>query len=208
MATTSRLTITKIEESQADKEVTANTAFDKLDKAIAGELVHDMASDADYTLVTTDVGGNENLNAVLHITDTGVNLTTTRNIIVPTLDKIYIVKNATAQSLVFKTSAGSGVTVGAGDEAFVRCDGTNVVTNNIGTPGGDTTAIHDDTAAEISAVTEKTTPVAADFVLIEDSAASNAKKRVQVGNLPATGQRGFCIPVFGSDSLTAGTHPR
>jgi len=48
----------------------------------------------------------------------------------------------------------------------------------------DAAAIHDDTAAEISAITEKTTPVAADLLLIEDSAASNAKKRVQVGNLP------------------------
>jgi hypothetical protein len=49
----------------------------------------------------------------------------------------------------------------------------------------DSTAIHDDTAAEISVVTEKTVPVDADLILIEDSAAANAKKRVQVGNLPA-----------------------
>lgn len=49
--------------------------------------------------------------------------------------------------------------------------------------GFDRTAIHDDTAAEISAVAEKTAPVAADLVLIEDSAATNAKKRVQIGNL-------------------------
>jgi hypothetical protein len=39
-------------------------------------------------------------------------------------------------------------------------------------------------AAEISAVTEKATPVSADLLLIEDSADSNNKKRVQVGNLP------------------------
>ena len=52
-------------------------------------------------------------------------------------------------------------------------------------PGGtDTTAIHKATAAEISAMTEKTTPVSGDHLVIEDSAASNAKKRVQVGNLP------------------------
>ena len=52
--------------------------------------------------------------------------------------------------------------------------------------GTDTTAIHDNVAAEISAVTEKTTPVAADLLVIEDSAASNAKKRLQIGNLPNT----------------------
>jgi hypothetical protein len=50
--------------------------------------------------------------------------------------------------------------------------------------GTDTTAIHDNQASEISAVTEKASPVDADLLLIEDSAAANAKKRVQVGNLP------------------------
>lgn len=51
----------------------------------------------------------------------------------------------------------------------------------------DAAAIHDDTAGEIAAVTEKATPVSADLLLIEDSAASNAKKRVQIGNLPGGG---------------------
>jgi hypothetical protein len=50
--------------------------------------------------------------------------------------------------------------------------------------GADANAIHYNFAVEIVAVTEKATPVSADLVLIEDSAASNAKKRVQVGNLP------------------------
>lgn len=50
--------------------------------------------------------------------------------------------------------------------------------------GADSTAIHDNVASEISSVTEKTTPVNADLLLIEDSAAANAKRRVQVGNLP------------------------
>jgi hypothetical protein len=56
-----------------------------------------------------------------------------------------------------------------------------------GGPGSDTTAIHDNVSAEISAITEKVTPVSADLLLIEDSAASNVKKRVQVGNLPGGG---------------------
>lgn len=42
-------------------------------------------------------------------------------------------------------------------------------------------------AAEFSAITEKTTPVSADLILIEDSAASNAKKKVQISNLPGGG---------------------
>jgi hypothetical protein len=53
--------------------------------------------------------------------------------------------------------------------------------------GSDTAAIHDNVASEISAITEKTTPASADLLIIEDSADSNNKKRVQVGNLPGGG---------------------
>ena len=50
--------------------------------------------------------------------------------------------------------------------------------------GADTDAIHDNVDGEIVLVTEKVSPVGADVLLIEDSAASNAKKRVQITNLP------------------------
>ena len=43
--------------------------------------------------------------------------------------------------------------------------------------GADATAIHDDTAGEILAVTLKAVPLGADVVLIEDTAAANVKKR-------------------------------
>lgn len=52
-----------------------------------------------------------------------------------------------------------------------------------GSGGSDTSAIHTNISAEISTITEKTVPVSADLLVIEDSAASNAKKKVQVGNL-------------------------
>lgn len=48
----------------------------------------------------------------------------------------------------------------------------------------DAAAVHDNVSGEIAAVTEKAVLVAADLLLIEDSAASNAKKKAQVGNLP------------------------
>lgn len=51
----------------------------------------------------------------------------------------------------------------------------------------DADAIHDNVSGEISLITEKVTPVNADLIIIEDSAASNAKKKVQVGNLPTGG---------------------
>jgi len=51
----------------------------------------------------------------------------------------------------------------------------------------DVDAIHDNVAGEIVLVPEKTTPASADVLLIEDSEAGNAKKRVQIGNLPGGG---------------------
>jgi len=50
--------------------------------------------------------------------------------------------------------------------------------------GRQISAIHDNVAAEISGITEKTTPVDADLILIEDSEAADAKKKAQLGNLP------------------------
>lgn len=66
--------------------------------------------------------------------------------------------------------------------------------------GVDVTAIHKATSAEISTMTEKTVPVAADLLVIEDSADSNAKKKLQVGNLP--------IPTFGANPQTASAATR
>lgn len=51
----------------------------------------------------------------------------------------------------------------------------------------DTAAIHDNVAGEINAITAKTSVAASDVFIIEDSAASNAKKKVTGANLPAAG---------------------
>ena len=54
------------------------------------------------------------------------------------------------------------------------------------TTGTDENAIHDNVAGEINAITEKTTPADADILIIEDSADSNNKKKIQISNLPET----------------------
>jgi len=71
----------------------------------------------------------------------------------------------------------------------------------------DPNAIHDNASAEISAIAEKTTPVSADLILVEDSAASNAKKRVQIGNLAGVGVGTLaCVQVrMTADDLNIGT---
>ena len=56
-----------------------------------------------------------------------------------------------------------------------------------GGSGTDANAVHKNVAAEISTITEKTNPASSDLIIIEDSAASYGKKRVQIGNLPTGG---------------------
>lgn len=48
----------------------------------------------------------------------------------------------------------------------------------------DVDAVHVNVGAEISLIAEKTTPASDDLLIIEDSAASNIKKRLKIGNLP------------------------
>jgi len=52
--------------------------------------------------------------------------------------------------------------------------------------GSDTTAIHDNAANEISAVTDKASPHNDDMVIIEDSQALNVKKSVKFSNFPGS----------------------
>lgn len=114
---------------------------------------------------------------------------------------------------VSKVDATTGVieVVGAGRTNDIP----NIATGNVwmgngsGVPvatsrsGLDDTAIHDDTSGEIDGIAEKTDPIAADLVLIEDSAAGNAKKKVQVGNLPITSPE---LSETGDASTTSGTY--
>jgi len=55
-------------------------------------------------------------------------------------------------------------------------------------------------AGDINTFTEKTSPVSADIILIEDSAASYAKKKVQITNLPTGGGTTFDTDFYGTMS--------
>lgn len=100
-----------------------------LEQAITG--VGSIAmSDANYTLVSGNGISDQARNAVLVMSGT---LTATRNVVVPTSNKFYAVRNATTggQSIVVKTSAGTGVTLANGFTQLMYCDGTNVVLASI-----------------------------------------------------------------------------
>jgi len=100
-----------------------------LEQAISGVSDVVFSSDADKTLSTVNGGTDEARQMIISLTSTVVGgLTATRNVIVPSVDKLYVVKNGTSggRSIVVKTSAGSGVTITNGETTMVWCDGTNV----------------------------------------------------------------------------------
>ena len=100
-----------------------------IEEAIVGYATANFTSDADLTISLTDTNASQTArNLVLNVTSSG-SLTATRNLIVPTIEKPYYIFNNTTggQSIVVKTSAGTGVTVPNGRKALVYTDGTNVV---------------------------------------------------------------------------------
>lgn len=105
-----------------------------LEQAITG-VVSVAMTDANYTLTTSNGSSDEARNATIELTGA---LTDSRNVVCPTVDKLYLVYNNTtgSQSIVFKTSAGSGITVPNGKKRFVYCDGTNVVDALTDLPSG------------------------------------------------------------------------
>lgn len=108
-----------------------------LEEAIVGRAAANFPADSDLTLTltnsnTSQVARNYILNVV-----SSVALTTTRNLIVPTISKPYIIENNTTggQSILVKTAAGTGITVANGDRIPLYVDGTNVVNFAAGAAG-------------------------------------------------------------------------
>lgn len=116
-----------------------------LEEAIVGYATSNFPTDADVTLTLTDSNATQTArNLVLNLTSSG-SLTATRNLIVPTIEKPYIIFNNTtgSQAITVKTTAGTGITIPNGKKALLITDGTNVVDaitylSNI-TMGGDIT---------------------------------------------------------------------
>jgi hypothetical protein len=98
-----------------------------LEEAITGRATATFPTDANYTLPYTDSNSSQVFrNLVLNVTSSA-NLGATRDLIIPAIEKQYIVENNTSgsQSIRIKTSAGTGVTISNGRTAHVYCDGTN-----------------------------------------------------------------------------------
>jgi len=82
-------------------------------------------SSGDVTLTLT------NTNATQTARNLRLNLTGTsggaRDLVVPTIEKLYLVNNGLADTVTVKTALGTGIAVPAGKSTWVYVDGTNVV---------------------------------------------------------------------------------
>jgi hypothetical protein len=102
-----------------------------IEQAITGLGNPVFASDADLTIDLTDLLGPALQTAralMLNATST-TSLTATRALVVPTIEKQYLVQNNTSggQSITVKTAAGTGITVPNGAKAHLYVNGVNVI---------------------------------------------------------------------------------
>jgi hypothetical protein len=121
--------ITSGEQNNTWGTTTNDNFSDVFEQAIVGYGNPSFTSDANLTLTFVDSVSAQTARCfVLRLTST-VSLTATRNLVVPTIQKPYVIFNNTTggQSIIVKTTAGSGITVPNGKKMFLYTDGTDVV---------------------------------------------------------------------------------
>ena len=153
-----------------------------LEEAIVGYGAVTFSSDADLTLTLSNSNATQAARCLV-LNVTSVTLTDTRNLVVPTINKPYVVQNNTTggRDIVVKTSGGSGVTIPNGKSAVVYVDGTNVVSQITHIPTLDVATLTSASAAltggTISGITQMdvagTAGAGAQIKLYEDDDSEN-----------------------------------
>jgi hypothetical protein len=111
------------EQSGTWGETTNNNLGTLIVDAITGKTSI-TSSSSPYTLTALNGAADESRAAALELNCTGANFI----VIVPTVTKLYVVKNVNAtDSVQVKTASGTGITVPPLKTVLLRCDGTNVV---------------------------------------------------------------------------------
>lgn len=148
--------VPELSAAQGQPEVIVNALARGIALALGGQITKNFASNANLTLEATapPTTANEWNALVLKFTDTGVVLTTGRDVIYPNVDTLYsgesrlmhIIQNATLQTLTVKRSGQTGVAVAAGGIALVRHNGTDIVAISAGSGAdhGTLTGLSDD----------------------------------------------------------------
>jgi hypothetical protein len=95
-----------------------------LEEAIVGSADVSFSS-ADVTLTLTDSNSSQSArNLRLNLTGS---VGAPQNLIVPAIEKVYIINNGLTQTITVKNSSGTGIAVPAGKTMYVYNNGTNVV---------------------------------------------------------------------------------
>jgi len=95
-----------------------------VEDSVAGVATQSVAS-GDWTLTTTGSGSSNQARCAIIIPTGSPGVS--RNVIAPSKSKAYIVINQSNAAIVFKGSATTGVTIGAGDKALVAWDASDFV---------------------------------------------------------------------------------
>lgn len=113
---------------------TTNQNLNAIQQAIGGQAAVSFATDADKTLTYTNTNTDQDFRAMYLNVTSAVSLTATRSLIVPAVNKVYIIKNATTggQSLTVKIGSSTGISVPNGFTKTVYANGTDVVPVNPG----------------------------------------------------------------------------
>ena len=106
-------------------DVTNTNLGTAIEEAIVGSADVTFAS-ANVTLTLSNTNASQTARN-MRLRCTGTTGGSTRNLVVPAIEKPYIVQNDCADSIVIKTPAGTGVTVPAGATMWVYNDGVNVI---------------------------------------------------------------------------------
>jgi hypothetical protein len=186
-----RLELIGTGEQQGTWGSTTNTNLGTLlEEAIGGYVSVAVTDGADTTLTTSNGSADQSRNMVINLTGA---LTATRNVICPAIEKLYVVKNATTgnQSVVFKVSGQTGVTIPNGTIEFLYVDGTDArtITGSIASQDSNNVSI---TGGSLSGVTVSNTSLSnvsvvanASSLRVRDSDGSNVLSIAVGSNLTA-----------------------
>lgn len=108
---------------------TTNNNLEAIEQAIGGYANVDFATDANKTLTYVDSNAAQTFRALYFNLTSTVPLTATRTLLLPAVQKMYVVKNATTggRDITVEISGGTGVTIPNGETYILYADGVDVV---------------------------------------------------------------------------------